>query len=337
MKTAFLFPGQGAQHVGMGEDLCGHFPAAAELFDRAEAITALPLKELCFHGPEEELGRTDIGQPAIFTLSMATLAVLEDLLGPERMPRLDYCAGLSLGEYTALCAAGAIGFEDALALVTKRGRYMQAAAVATPSGMVCLVGGDEAAAEKVCAAAAGDGVLVQANFNCPGQIVLSGTAEACERAVAVADACGAGGAVPLKVAGAFHSPLMQPAAEKLAAALAEVTITRPEVPVLSNVTAQPVGEPEEIRASLLAQLTAPVRWQQNCEYLLAAGAEAYLEIGPGRVLAGLMRRIDRGTRVKSLNSQAAVEKFVAQTRGQVAGPGKEAEPEAVPAERTSRL
>ncbi len=309
MTAAFLFPGQGAQHVGMGRDLCEQYPLAAERFAQAEQITGLPLRTLCFEGPEDDLARTDVSQPAIFTVSMAVLDVVTDRMGTAA-PQAAYYAGLSLGEYTALCAAGAISFAEGVDLVHKRGQYMQAAATAVPSGMVCLLGADEDVATKVCEAAAAAGVLTAANFNCPGQIVLSGEADACRVAMDVAASCGAGGAVELKVAGAFHSPLMQPAADQLADALAAAEIKPPSAPVLSNVTGEPHGDGDDTRKRLLEQLTHPVLWQRNCEYLKARGVDTFLEIGPGRVLAGLMRRIDRKTRVTSLNAAATVDKFI---------------------------
>jgi [acyl-carrier-protein] S-malonyltransferase len=281
---------------------------AAECFEQAEQITGLPLKALCFEGPEDELARTDVSQPAIFTMSMAALRVAETLMG-DRMPSPAWFAGLSLGEYTALCAAGSISFADGVDLVHKRGQYMQAAATAVASSMVCLIGADEEVAAKVCEAAGELGMLQPANFNCPGQIVLSGEAAACAKAMEVADACGASGAVELKVAGAFHSPLMQPAADRLAEALAATEIRPPAAVVLSNVTGAPHGDVDEIRRGLLDQLTSPVLWQRNCEYLKGEGAETFLEFGPGRVLAGLMRRIDRRTRVTSLNGLEALDKF----------------------------
>jgi len=323
MKAAFLFPGQGAQAVGMGRDLYEGFPAARAMFDRAEELTGLALKRLCFEGPEEELARTDVCQPAIFTVSAAALACLLARLGPARAEALRpaYMAGLSLGEYTALYAAGMVDFDDALRLVARRGEAMQAAAVATPSGMVSVLGVDEAQARALCEAAAEGQVLACANFNCPGQVVLSGQADACRRAERMARDFGASGAVPLKVAGAFHSELMAPAAETLAGALRDVAFRDPPGPagaaafaspatrVVANVDARPYAAAAEVQDRLLAQLVRPVRWQQCCELLLAEGVETFYEIGPGRVLAGLMRRIHRKAKVTCVGGVQAIEEL----------------------------
>lgn len=293
----------------MGADLL-QIHGVGELFEQAEAISSLPLRKLCFEGPAEDLSRTDISQPAIFTVSMAVLTAWRGLARAGGAPHADYFAGLSLGEYTALCAAGAFSFEDGVSLVTQRGRFMQEAAEARPSGMICLLGADDDVAARVCEKAAGDDVLVPANYNAPGQIVLSGDKTACARAEQLAAECGASGAVPLDVAGAFHSPFMQPAADRLADALSKTTIHGPSNPVLSNVTGAAHGSPDEIRAALVDQLTSPVRWQACCRFLLDRGASEFYELGPGRVLAGLMRRIDRKTRVTSLNGLAALNKQV---------------------------
>ena len=312
MKTAFVFPGQGAQHVGMGKDLYESFPAARLVFEQAEAATNLPLARLCFEGPEEELARTNICQPAIFTVSAAALAVLDQLLGSDRAEAIApaYMAGLSLGEYTALYAADAIDLQAAVRLVARRGQLMQEAATAVPSGMVSVIGMDEDQAQQLAAAAAEGEILTCANFNCPGQIVLSGQIEACKRAEEMAADFGARMAVSLNVAGAFHSEIMAPAAEKLADALAAAEFRTPKVPVVANVDGRPYATADEIPAKLLAQLTSAVRWRQSMEFVLAEGVRRYYEIGPGKVLAGLMRRIDRKTEFKSLNSRPAVEEMV---------------------------
>ena len=333
MKTAFLFPGQGAQTVGMGKDLYQKLAAAKAIFDQAEQITGLPLKKLCFEGPEEELSRTDIAQPAIFTVSVAMLACLDSLLPPQKVEtvRPAFMAGLSLGEYTALFAAGLIGFEDALKLVCKRGAAMQKAATATPSGMVALIGADESKANDLCRAAANGDVLTLANFNCPGQIVVSGAIEACKRAEAMAKDFGVSATV-LKVAGAFHSAIMAPAAEELGVALEAAKFTppmattsaklaessdpqsfsSPQAQVLANVDAQPYGCLCRAKELLLRQLTGAVRWQQCMEYLLAQGVERFYEIGPGRSLAGMMKRINRRAEVVNVNSLEALEKLAAE-------------------------
>ena len=312
MTTAFLYPGQGAQKVGMGQDLYEASEAARRVFDEAEAATGLPVKKLCFEGPPERLARTDVCQPAIFTVSAATLAVMAELLDDEQLAaiRPAYMAGLSLGEYTALYAADAIDLQPAARLVARRGELMQQAAAAVPSGMVSVVGLVEAKAEDLVRAAGRGEALTCANFNCPGQIVLSGTIGACRRVEELAEKFGAIAAIPLKVAGAFHSEIMAPAAEKLAEALRDVTFRRPTVPVVANVDGRAYDQPEEIPGKLLAQLTSAVRWQQSMESLLGRGVQRFYEVGPGRVLAGLMRRIDREAKVTSLSFRRAVEKLV---------------------------
>lgn len=289
--TAFIFPGQGAQSVGMGRDIADASPAAAEVFRRADDVLGFKLSEICFQGPESELTRTDVQQPAIFATSVAIWEALRDR-GAAMESVASATAGLSLGEYTALYAAGSLTFEDGLRLVRRRGELMQEAATAVRSGMVSIIGGDEKSVEALCADAAEGEVLVPANFNCPGQIVISGAMGACERAVERASAHGVKG-VMLKVAGAFHSPLMAPAAEKLADVLAEVRVSQPRVPVIANVDAAPHAAPDAIRATLCRQVTQAVRWQQSIERLIRDGFDRFVEIGPGRVLTGLMRKIDR--------------------------------------------
>lgn len=313
MKTAFLFPGQGAQKVGMGKDLYEAFAPARSVFDAAEDAARLPLKKLCFEGPQEELDRTDVAQPAILAVSAATLSVIREAApalfkddGPE------FLAGLSLGEYTALYAAGAVGLLDAVRLVARRGELMQQAATAVKSAMVAVTGLDEDKARQLCEAAGDGEVLTCANFNCPGQIVLSGQTGACKRAEEMARDFGASGAVMLKVAGAFHSRIMQPAAEKFAETLEAVEFADPRAGVIANVDARPYESSSQIKPKLLAQLISPVRWQQSVEALLAGGVRQFYEIGPGRVLSGLLRRIDRDAKIVSVNCVRAVEKLAAQ-------------------------
>ena len=288
----------------MGRDLHEAFPAARRVFDLAEEATGLPLKKLCFEGPAEDLSRTDLCQPAIFTVSAAVLACMDDC--PAAPAAL---AGLSLGEYTALYAAEAMDLPTAVKLVARRGELMQAAAEATPSGMVTILGLDEQKVAQLCDRAANDQVLACANFNCPGQIVLSGEIDACRRVAELADQLDAAKAIVLDVAGAFHSEIMAPAAEKLIAALDQAQIAEPKIPVLANVDAAAHGGPADIRDKLLAQLVSPVRWQQCMESLLADGIEQFYEIGPGRVLTGLMRRISRPANCTCINSRETIEKL----------------------------
>jgi [acyl-carrier-protein] S-malonyltransferase len=301
MSNVILCPGQGAQAVGMGRSWAETSPAARAVFDEADAALADeiggPLSGLCFEGPADELNRTNVSQPAIYACSVACWRALEEASGPIA---IDATAGLSLGEYTALHLAGVFGFAEGLRLVATRGRLMQEAADASRGGMVALIGADEAQADQICQAAAQGGILVPANFNAPGQIVLSGDQEACHRAVDTASAAGLR-ATPLTVAGAFHSPLMQPAADRMGEALAAVDLADPAVPVWSNVTAAPheSGKPELLRQRLVEQIISPVRWAQSCVGLAGEGYTDWYELAPGNVLRGLMRRIDRNVKVVS--------------------------------------
>jgi [acyl-carrier-protein] S-malonyltransferase len=292
-KTVILFPGQGAQKVGMLADVAQASPAARAVFDEANAILGFDLAAVCFSGPEERLNATDVAQPALFVSSVAMWKALEAAGLADRYAP-DAAAGLSLGEYTALWLAGCFSFEDGLRVVRARGELMQAAAVACPSSMVSIMGLDEAAVQDLCAKTRqGSEVLSPANFNCPGQIVVSGSTPACERVVGLTEAAG-GKAIPLKVAGAFHSELMRPAAQKLAGVLAGVKVEPPRMPVLSNVTGTYHGsDPDTIRQLLVEQVTSPVRWEQDVRQLLADGYGRFVEVGSGRVLTGLLRKIER--------------------------------------------
>lgn len=293
-KVAFLFPGQGAQSVGMGREACDKLPAVRELFDRANAILGYDLAQLCYDGPAERLDSTVYSQPALFVCGLAGLKLLE-AESPELVDSVAATAGLSLGEYTALVFAGVIDFETGLSVVKTRGEVMQAASDATPSGMVSLLGLELDAIERLCDEARGDGILQIANYLCPGNTVVSGNKDACERVAELAVQAGAMKAIPLAVAGAFHTPIMQPAVEQLTAALATATISIPRIPVISNVDARAHDDPEEIRSLLVQQLVAPVRWEGSMRYLLDAGFDLFYEVGPGRVLRGLMKRINRKT------------------------------------------
>lgn len=298
-------PGQGAQAVGMGRAWAEFSPAARAVFDEADTVLGASLGQalsaICFNGPSEFLNRTDVSQPALYASAVACWRGLCERLGlAEGEAPIAAAAGLSLGEYSALHIAGAFSFADGLRLVALRGKAMQQAAESVASGMVALVGADEAQAEAVCDEARGGGVLVCANFNAPGQIVISGDKDACGRAEQVASAKGIR-AVALAVAGAFHSPIMRPAAEALSAALAGVRIERPRVPVWSNVTAKPHAEDAgSIRARLAEQLTSPVRWSESFAAMVEKYPGALVhELAPGKTLAGMAKRIARGSKVVS--------------------------------------
>ncbi len=298
-KIAFLFPGQGAQTVGMGKRLVESLPAARALFDRANEVLGYDLAKLCFEGPAEELDSTVRSQPALFVTSLAAVEVLRAET-PDVVLSCEATAGLSLGEYTAMVFAGVMDFEDGLQLVQKRGAAMQQAADATPSGMVSILGLERVEVEALCDKARGDDVLEIANLLCPANIVVSGSNAACERAAEMAQSFGAMRAMPLAVAGAFHTQIMKPAEAKLAEALAAVTMRPPRIPVVANLDAQPHESPEEIRTLLMRQVLEPVRWEDSMRYLLSQGFDQFYEVGPGRVLRGLLRRIDRGVTCQSV-------------------------------------
>jgi [acyl-carrier-protein] S-malonyltransferase len=303
-QTYILCPGQGAQVVGMGKDFFDNAPAAREVFETANRVLGWDLASVCFNGPEDRINQTDVSQPAIYTTGVACFraAKAAGVVNPEVVTAY---AGLSLGEYTALHLAGVFGFEDGLKLVAARGKYMQEAAVASPSGMVAIMGADENAVNDVCAKAAGGEVLVPANFNAPGQIVVSGSKGACERALVEAEKAGFK-AVALKVAGAFHSPLMKPAADRMAAELDKVSFAGPRVTVYSNVTARPHTDTASIKRLLVEQITQAVRWEQTMQTLVASGESRFVELAPGRTLAGLAKRINRRLPVESLTDTAAL-------------------------------
>jgi [acyl-carrier-protein] S-malonyltransferase len=293
MKTAFLFPGQGAQKVGMGASLAQSLPAAHALFDRAAEILGYDLLQLCTAGPAEKLNSTAYSQPALFVCSLAALEQLKQD-SPEVVEGCAATAGLSLGEYTALVFAGAIDFEAGLRLVQARGQAMQDAADAVDSSMVSVLGMDREQIESLCDQARGDNVLQIANLLCPGNIVVSGSSSACERIKPLAEEAGAMKVIPLTVAGAFHTSIMQPAVGRLTAALAEVEIRPPRIPVVSNVDARPHDNPDEIRGLLESQVVSPVLWEDSIRWLMDEQkiTNCY-EIGPGRVLRGLLKRIAR--------------------------------------------
>lgn len=283
----------------MGRALLDAWPDARRIFERANAVLGYDLLAVCLDGPAERLDSTAVSQPAIFVTSFAALEWLRST-SPHVVDSFGAAAGLSLGEYTALVFAGVMDFESGLRVVQRRGEAMQAAADAAKSGMVSLLGLEIEQIDALVAQARGDDVLVVANYLCPGNTVVSGSLSACERVAEAATAAGAMKVIPLKVAGAFHSALMQPAVEKLAAALANVPLNRPRVPVVSNVDAQSHDNPEEIRALLVRQVVEPVRWEASMRHLLDRGFDQFYEIGPGTVLKGLLKRINRKTPCESV-------------------------------------
>lgn len=299
-KTALLFAGQGAQVVGMGKDLAAQFPAAKQWFDRANAALGYDLASICFNGPDSELTKTENAQPGIFLVSWVAFQLLK-----ERVPSLkfDAAAGLSLGEFTALTAAGAMSFEDGLRIVRQRGGFMQEACDATNGSMAAVIGLDEAPTREVCAEA----FVTLANLNCPGQLVISGETPRISKAIELAKAKGAKRAIPLPVAGAYHSPLMASARPKLEGELAKIKLAVPVVPVISNVTGQPHGTPAEIRARLIEQVTSSVLWESSMRYLLAQGFTRFIELGPGAALSGFMKRIDKNAQMMNVADAATLQ------------------------------
>lgn len=306
-ESVLLFPGQGAQYVGMSRDVAERYESAAEVFATASAAIGVDMERLCFEGPQEELARTDLCQPAILTVSVAVLRAIEQAL--KRPVRAPAAAGLSLGEYSALVAAGALDFAGAVRLVLCRGAYMQEACEARPGTMFSILGLEDAQVEGICRKVREEegGQVWPANYNSPGQVVISGERGAAERAAAACTEMGARRAIELKVAGAFHSPLMQPAAEKLAGELKRTEFRSPAFPVVANTTAQPMGSPEEIRCLLARQVSSPTRWAQSMRWCTSQGCGEFLEVGPGRVLQGLLRKLDPKRNCLSVGSAADVE------------------------------
>lgn len=288
---AYVFPGQGAQFSGMGKDLYDNSPKAKELFEKANQILGFDITKIMFEGTDEELKQTKVTQPAIFLHSTILATVLGDSFQP------DMVAGHSLGELSALVANGTLSFEDGLQLVYKRALAMQKACEAEPSTMAAILGLEDEIVEQICASI--DGIVVAANYNCPGQLVISGAIPAVEEACAKLTEAGAKRALMLQVGGAFHSPLMEPAREELAAAIEATTFNVPSCPVYQNVTATGVTDPEEIKKNLVAQLTAPVKWTQIMQNMIADGASEVVEVGPGTVLQGLFKKVDRAFPVSS--------------------------------------
>jgi [acyl-carrier-protein] S-malonyltransferase len=305
-KTALLFAGQGAQVVGMGKDLAEKFPTAKAWFDRANATVGYDLAGICFNGPDAELTKTENAQPGIFLVSWVAFQLLK-----EQVPHLkfDATAGLSLGEFTALTAAGVMSFEDGLRVVRQRGKFMQEACDVTKGGMAAIIGLDEALTREACTEAG----VVLANLNCPGQLVISGEADKIAKACELAKAKGAKRALPLPVAGAYHSPLMASAQPKLGAELAKVKLAAPAVPVISNVSAQAHGS--DISVKLVEQVCASVRWEESMRVLLAQGYTRFIELGPGTALSGFMKRTDKTAQMLNVADAASLEATAAVLKG----------------------
>jgi len=304
---AFIFPGQGSQQVGMGKDLYESFPLARTFYDRAEEILGFPLKKYSFNGPEEELKQTRVTQPALFVHS-----IIVDQILKETGIRPEIVAGHSLGEYSALVSAEALSFEEALPLVKLRGELMQHAGEIRPGTMAAILGLSDEEVEALCREASASGVVVPANYNSPGQLVVSGSVEGVRKAMELAKEKGARRAVELVVSGAFHSPLMESAVKKLKEAIENADFRKPRVPLVPNVTAQATTDPAEIREQLVRQLVQPVRWVESVREMVRQGATQFYEVGSGRVLTGLLKRIDRSVSCTPVGTVETLSKMTAQ-------------------------
>jgi len=299
-KTAYVFPGQGAQQVGMGRDLYHQFDSARAVFHQTDQTLGFPLSRLCFEGPEDELRQTINAQPAIVTVSLACLAAMTDT--SNTIPPADLVAGHSLGEYTALAAAGVLDAADTVYLARERGRLMHQAGTSHPGGMAAIIGLDEANLTQICQLT--DTRI--ANYNCPGQLAISGATDNLDRACEQAKARGAQRIIPLKVSGAFHTPLMQPAVDGMAQVISTLSFKPATVPIVANTTARPITDTEDIKSELLNQLCHGIHWQGSIEYMVARGVTTFIEIGPGRVLTGLIRRIDKNVSTINIGDVASI-------------------------------
>ncbi len=299
---AFIFPGQGAQHAGMGKELSDNFSVAREVFEEANDALGFDLAKMCYEGPEEDLKLTANTQPAILTMSVAALRVLQQ----ESDLKADFVAGHSLGEYSALVASGSMAFADAVRTVRQRGTFMQQAVPVGEGAMAAVLGVDGEALEKICAEAAGDQIVSPANFNSPGQIVIAGHTAAVERAIELAKENGAKKAMPLPVSAPFHCALMKPAGDRLAGVLDAVSLSSLDIPVVTNVEAAANSDVDRVKSLLVAQVSAPVRWDESVRYMVDQGVERFIEIGPGKVLCGLIKRIERRMPVANVENLASL-------------------------------
>ncbi len=307
MKVAYVFPGQGAQWVGMGRDLYHNFDSAKAVFEQADQALEFPLSRLCFEGPEDELRQTINAQPAIVTVSFACLEASRSLSADNGLPPPHFVAGHSLGEYTALAASGVLDFATTVYLARERGRLMHEAGQLTPGGMTAIIGLDATLLADVCEQT---GARI-ANINCPGQIVISGAEDNLNQAMDLAKAKGAYRAIPLQVSGAFHTPLMQPAVDGMAEVMAALSFKDPAVPIIGNTTAQPLTTAEAVKQELLEQLCHCIQWQRSVEYMVGDGVSTFIELGPGKVLAGLIKRIDKGVKMVNIGDAEAVQNMMA--------------------------
>jgi len=305
VKVAYVFPGQGAQTVGMGLDLRDNFDSAKAVFEQSDEVLGIPLSRLCFEGPEEELRLTINAQPALVTVSFACLKAIQDISGSS-LPAPAFVAGHSLGEYTALAASNVLDFATTVYLARERGRLMHEAGLKRPGGMVAIIGLDEASLAEVC----NETDTRIANFNSPGQLVISGAMENLPKAAELAIARGASRIIPLQVSGAFHTPLMQTAMEGLSEIIATLDFQNPAVPIIANTTAQPLTNAEEVKTELIEQMCNAVQWQRSIEYMVNDGVSSFIEIGPGRVLSGLIKRINRDVNTQNIGDAETIKNLI---------------------------
>ncbi len=301
-KVAYVFPGQGSQQVGMGHDLYDNFDSARAVFDQADEALGFPLSQLCFKGPEDELRQTINAQPAIVTVSFACLKATQNITESGVIPPPTFIAGHSLGEYTALAAANVLDFAATVYLAQERGRLMHEASLKHPGGMAAVIGLDETTLAKIC----DETDTKIANINCPGQLVISGAKENLSKATELAKARGAYRAIPLQVSGAFHTSLMQSAVNGMSEAIASLSFQDPATPIIANITAQPMTTAEVVKTELLAQLCNCIQWQKSIEYMINNGVGTFIEIGPGRVLSGLIKRINRNVKTINIGNAEAI-------------------------------